>query len=132
MTLISIHLDLPYMPTTTSQQKGYNRLSGHFYEKPQVRDARKLYEGNLMSFRPTSPLCGPLKVSVTFTFPTKTKKQQGQPKSTRPDVDNIAKLFLDCCTRCRYWFDDAQVADLHIAKRFDASASIDLTIEPYA
>jgi Holliday junction resolvase RusA-like endonuclease len=30
-------------------------------------------------------------------------------KTTKPDIDNLTKLLLDCCTQSQLWDDDAQV-----------------------
>lgn len=41
-----------------------------------------------------------------------------EPKTTKPDVDNLAKLILDAMTKSRYWKDDNQVAELSISKHW--------------
>jgi len=128
---LSFRLDLPYMPTATAQQKGFNRRSGHFYEKSSVRDARTLYEANLVRYKPSVSLVGPLKVTLIFTFDTKNRRVWGQPKSKRPDVDNVAKLFLDCMTAVGFWSDDSQVCDLRLVKVYGEHASISVEINPF-
>lgn len=128
---MSFNFTLPYMPTTTSQQKGYNRRSGHFYEKSSVRYARTLYEANLAPFRPSCSLVGPLVVSIHFVFDVKNPRQWGQPKSSRPDVDNVAKLFLDCMTSVGFWSDDAQIVDLRLVKSYGEIAAVSVDISPF-
>ena len=34
------------------------------------------------------------------------------PKYSRPDVDNLAKLILDCCTQANLWSDDDLISRL--------------------
>jgi len=123
-TGIGFELHLPYMPTATAQQKGYSRKTGVFYEKKPVKDARRLYEMALKPHRPAVPFEGPLRVNVTFLFPTKNKKLWGYAKATRPDVDNIAKLFLDCMTACGFWHDDSQIASLTLRKGYNSNAIV--------
>jgi len=36
------------------------------------------------------------------------------PKTTKPDVDNLAKLVLDCCTQATLWADDDLISRLVI------------------
>ena len=53
-------------------------------------------------------------------------------KSTQPDVDNIAKFYLDCLNRVGFWTDDKLVADLRCTKWFCAdyeSPSVTLSVE---
>ena len=39
-----------------------------------------------------------------------------QYKTTKPDVDNMAKLLIDVMTECGYWHDDGQVSQLLLTK----------------
>lgn len=53
---------------------------------------------------------GPLSVLIDFTFPTKVASRHGQPHTSRPDADNLAKLILDCLMRAGLIGDDAAVS----------------------
>lgn len=64
---------------------------------------------------------GPLEVSMLFVFPrpsSRTRKRSQnprEPKSTKPDCDNIAKACLDCLNQVVFR-DDAQVWSLTVRK----------------
>lgn len=57
-------------------------------------------------------MVGPLRVSLLWTWPG----DDVAPKTTRPDLDNLAKLALDAMTAAGYWRDDSQVTELLAAK----------------
>lgn len=46
---------------------------------------------------------------------------KGAPKyhTSKPDVDNLAKLVLDELGKMRYWKDDAQVVELTVSKHYN-------------
>ena len=73
---------------------------------------------------------------IAFVYPTghRPHRYEGTPKTTRPDVDNLAKLVLDAVTDASVaWPDDGQVADLALSKRFsrgDEPPHIDIEMEP--
>lgn len=81
---------------------------------------------------------GPLSVSIFFLHPrikslqTKKAPSERQFKSTRPDLDNLAKTILDACTEAELWFDDSQVAQLVIVDMYAAKgeeAHTEVTLE---
>jgi len=47
--------------------------------------------------------------------------------SKKPDIDNVAKCFLDAMNGVVY-LDDTQVVDLHIKKLYSAVAGVDVAI----
>jgi Holliday junction resolvase RusA-like endonuclease len=53
----------------------------------------------------------PVSVTMQFVHPRikRNKSEQREYKTTRPDVDNISKMYLDCCTKAKVWDDDSQV-----------------------
>jgi len=62
----------------------------------------------------------PLKVTMQFVHPRilRLKTEQRTYKTTRPDIDNIAKMYLDCCTRAEVWHDDSQVVILELSDHY--------------
>lgn len=48
----------------------------------------------------------------------KTIPIDGVPKTTKPDLDNLAKPILDVLTRLRVWADDSQVVALTCTKHY--------------
>ena len=82
----------------------------------EQRTVRKLYEAYLAAHKPEAPLDGPIRLITKWLFPG-SEEQHGTYKITKPDTDNMIKMFKDCMTRCGYWHDDAQVAS-EITEKF--------------
>lgn len=117
------------IPAGTAQQKRVNHHTGRFFESKTVREARALYREQLEQFAPETPLTNPISMTIVFCYATKDKKKVAQPKTSRPDVDNMVKLVLDVMTECGYWEDDSQVAILKIEKFWNTTASVEFWIE---
>jgi len=97
-------------PTVTAQMRRVTVRDGKpmFYKSQKLKSARALFIGELMLHRPEYPMNGPIRLHVTWFFPTKSHKT-GEWRTTRPDTDNLQKLLKDCMTETGYWNDDAQV-----------------------
>lgn len=97
-------------PTVTAQMRRVTVRDGRpmFYKSRALKEARALFVGELMLHRPDQPMDGPIRLWVTWFFPTKSHKD-GEWRITRPDTDNLQKLLKDCMTETGYWHDDAQV-----------------------
>ena len=82
---------------------------------------------------PAQPFEGPLKVKVAWCYPwrkSEPKKNRlagSKPCDTRPDVDNLAKMFLDICSRL-FWVDDSQISSLTFSKWWGDHPGIALEI----
>ena len=134
-----IRFSLPIIPpTATAQQKGVF-VTPHgktlFYEKANVKAARKLYMASMASFRPPVAMSGPLQVSVEFHHPYRKSEKKSIvnggipiPHDKIPDLDNTFKLFADCMTRLGFWEDDGQIAWLSLRKLWSARPRIDVYI----
>ena len=71
-----------------------------------------------------APLKGGLFVGLAFTFPASKGRQEGDPHTSRPDADNLAKLVLDCLMRAGLIGDDAIVSSLMIKKSYGADPGV--------
>lgn len=62
----------------------------------------------------------PISVTMQFVHPriNRLRTDQRTYKTTRPDIDNIAKMYLDCCTKAEVWHDDSQVCILKLSDHF--------------
>lgn len=62
----------------------------------------------------------PVSVTMQFVHPRvkRLKTEQRTYKTTMPDIDNIAKMYLDCCTKAKVWHDDSQVVILHLSDHY--------------
>ncbi len=102
-------------PKATSQQKGFHVTNGRVrvYTTAHVNNAKQSIAAQFAPFRPAKPYIGPVLVDVTFMFShpkghKKADKLLSMPKPTRPDLDNLVKLFLDAVSPM-FFVDDGQV-----------------------
>ena len=70
----------------------------------------------------------PISVRITFTFKAPRKKDIGEPKHTRPDLDNLCKQIMDAANGV-LWEDDSQVFSLFASKRWGEEPGTDLSLE---
>lgn len=125
---------LPMMPpTVTAQQhraigmgKGKKTV---YYDTPELKDAREKLEAHLAQHRPPEPMQGPVRLVTKWCFPMTQTSHHGEYKPTRPDTDNLVKLFKDCMTKTGFWFDDAQVASETIEKFYSNTPGIWVFVE---
>lgn len=120
-------------PRTTAQEKGVyvgKNRKPVFYEKPQVRAARQWYMFFLWQNRPEKPFEGAVYLKTIWTFRTSQKKQDGQYKITKPDTENMLKLFKDCMTAAHFWKDDAQVVYEVTCKQWGLNPGIEVCVMP--
>ncbi len=121
-------------PTITAQQKGVTR-NGHFYTKPEVAKARMWFINHFLKDKETIKELypdisdGAFEVGIWYYYPIKNRKLWGKLKTSRPDVDNQAKLILDAITDTHlFWSDDSQVCALHLYKRYEEISKITIII----
>lgn len=98
-------------PRATAQQRRHLHDGRNFLPQ-RARLAFATLQAVMEAHRPPTPLEGPLHVVLCWTW----AGRNIVPKTTRPDLDNLAKLALDAATQAGYWHDDAQVALLALAK----------------
>ena len=101
------------------------RLVSKPYTTPRVRNAKDFYIIHLHKHAPKEPLKGAISLRIVFHFKTETKRGW---KVTKPDVDNMAKLFIDAMTETGFWKDDNQIACLGVAKRWDAEDLVEVEV----
>ena len=117
-------------PRTTAQEKGVTVIRGipRFYEKQEVKQARYYLESALAPWKPKRPLEGALSVNMVWDYPHKGRHKDKEPKTTKPDIDNMVKLMLDCMTGT-FWQDDRQIVKLTIEKRWNEKGAIGVLIQ---
>ena len=106
-------------PTVTHQEKKIHVVNGKpvTYEPPELLDARAKLMAHLSKHRPGQPYTVGVRLTVKWCFYDKSgKHKDGEYRITKPDTDNLNKLFKDCMTAAGFWKDDALVASEHIEK----------------
>lgn len=136
--MIAISIFIPCVPPkTTSQQKGVMVIGGkpRFFTKAKVRQSADDMMSLLMPHAPRRPLEGPIKLTVTLTYPwRKTEKKRNLlkgwlPNDKKPDFDNLSKAICDVMTKLLFWQDDGQVYDGRIIKGWGDNPGIKIEIE---
>lgn len=104
-------------PTSTAQQRKVAVVNGKpkFYQPSELKNAKEKFLSALFPHKPDEKLSGAVGLVVKWCFP-KGKHKNGEYKTTRPDTDNLQKLFKDCMTQVGFWNDDAQVASEVVEK----------------
>ncbi|QDE02425.1 RusA family crossover junction endodeoxyribonuclease [Erysipelothrix rhusiopathiae] len=118
-------------PTTTHQQKKVRVVSGKpmFYEPANLKAARSKLMGYLYEFAPETSINGPIRLKVVWLYKETSENKRGAYKPTKPDLDNMQKLLLDCMTDLGFWNDDAQITSMLVEKMYDKVPGIYIKIE---
>lgn len=127
-----VNFFLPMVPPTITQQEHeFKVVRGRVvvYDPPRLKDARQKFMSLLAreaeraqrveDGEPLLPLEGPVRLVTKWLFEVDDEHDSGQWKTTKPDTDNLIKLFKDCMTRTGWWCDDAQVCS-EITEKFYA------------
>ena len=119
---------LPIVPPTVTAQEhritGRHGQKAQIYNTPQLNDAKQKFLAYLAQHAPEKPMEGAVRLMVKWCFPMRKNSFNGQYKVTRPDTDNLQKLFKDCMTKTGFFHDDAQVASEIIEKFYTATPGI--------
>lgn len=99
-------------PTVTHQEKRVSVRNGkpHFYEPPQLSEAREKLKAHLAKYQISQPYEHGIRLFTKWCFPIRGTHKDGEYKITKPDTDNLQKLLKDCMTDVGFWKDDALVA----------------------
>lgn len=118
-------------PRATAQQKRV-AAGGRVYEDGALAEARDKLLGAFQPHAPSSPMDGALELELVFCFPTRGARRQFEPKTTRPDCDNMAKVPTDCLQRLGFIADDARIWHLDVRKVWADPAGIFVRIRETA
>lgn len=122
----------PMIPPNTTHNAMEIRKRGDktFLGKSEaLLDAEIKWEAHLGQFAPEKPLTGPLRADLRLCWPTDCKHYQGEPKDTKPDLDNVEKTFWDVCERLGYYKGDQQVVAKQVSKCWADPAGVYLRLE---
>ena len=105
-------------PTATAQEhKVAVRNKPIFYDPPEVKAAKEKLIANLSKYSLNTPYREGVRLVTKWLFPNDGKHKDGEYKISKPDTDNLQKMFKDCMTLCGFWTDDQLVAS-EICEKF--------------
>lgn len=120
---------LPIQPARVTHQSGTRFAQGHSYKSKPLKEWEQTLEKELREYVPNQPITQAIELAVCFAFRCKSKKQHGQPKTTKPDTDNMVKTLKDVMTGMGFWEDDALVAVEHVRKIWSREPYIAITVQ---
>lgn len=133
MKKISHIFKLEEIPRGTAQQRKLAIVNGRAksYPSKSLEHARSVYAYQFAKLgRPSEPLKGPCRLTLVFIFGTKDKKKiRDHWKTTKPDCDNLAKIFIDELNHYGAITDDNQISSLSVSKWWDSESKILFVLE---
>ena len=84
----------------------------------------------VLPHKPTTPFIGALRLELVWQYPWRKNEKKSiimngaAPCSTRPDCDNLAKLFCDQLGKANFFKDDAQIYSLKISKIYSNTQAL--------
>lgn len=123
-----------------SQGREFIEAKPIVYEDAQLGEARAMLMSELWQRSPETPMGGNLSLVTIWCFPIpkygkaevygedgekiKVCVSDGSRKGTRPDTDNLVKLFKDVMTAVGFWYDDSQVCSESISKIYGSVVGV--------
>lgn len=135
-TVQSINFTVAGAPTAKGRPR-FSRKSGRAYTPAKTQQAEDTFAARaaveLAPWRSHLPLRGPLRVMLHFAMPipaswSKKKREGAKWHTSRPDLDNLAKLVKDALNGIA-WIDDAQVIALTCTKSYCETPGVDVYLD---
>ena len=126
---------LPMIPPTYTYQTGertsVNKKTGkaYHYSDAELNDIKMKFTAFLSKHVPAEPITGGVRLITKWCYPITGSHHDGDYKLTKPDTDNMVKLFKDVMTRLGFWKDDALVASELTEKFYAKLTGIYVCIE---
>lgn len=122
-------------PTVTAQEKGLatrivrGRHVPYAYETPELKRTREWFIWQLGGHIPNQTPKGPVRLWTIWTWTPKGKHKPGTFRDTKPDTDNVIKLFKDAMADCHFFENDSRVVDERVIKRWGTKPGIRVILE---
>ena len=133
-----ISFNIPGNPKALKRHRSFQKGNFKGTYDPSKNDKAD-FLAMALNHKPTTPYDEPLYVSLVFNFPRpkshyRTGKYSGILKpsapnyhTSTPDADNLAKFVCDALNGI-FWKDDSRICMLDIAKKYEESPSVDVSI----
>ena len=121
--MINLRIPIDPPPTHQAALRILKNSSGNMFVGKQSNSKAakwaKQFATSLKNYKPSSPLDGAVRLTVTFAYPLLKKhdgKREVLAKITRPDCDNLVKIVLDVLVKEGFILDDSRIVFLNIYK----------------
>lgn len=123
---IEFFVPLKKIPTVTHQDKIISVKNGKpiIFDSHNLKEAKEVFKTRLISHIPGKMLNAPIGVELIWCFPLEKNKVDGDYYTKKPDVDNLAKAFIDQMTKLKFWKDDSHVSKLVSEKRYNSICGV--------
>lgn len=123
---IEFFVPLKKIPTVTHQDKIISVKNGKpiIFDSHNLKEAKEVFKTRLISHIPNKMLNAPIGVELIWCFPLEKNKVDGDYYTKKPDVDNLAKAFIDQMTKLKFWKDDSHVSKLISEKRYNSICGV--------
>lgn len=121
------------IPSGTSQQRKLTIINGKptSYPSKTLKDTWRIYADALRGAEmPLEPLGNACKISVSFQYETHDKKKlRGVYKTSKSDLDNLLKPFIDSLVKFGYLKDDSIIVQISANKKWAEKTRILFELE---
>lgn len=123
---IEFFVPLKKIPTVTHQDKIISVKNGKpiIFDSHNLKETKEVFKTRLISHIPNKMLNAPIGVELIWCFPLEKNKVDGDYYTKKPDVDNLAKAFIDQMTKLKFWKDDSHVSKLVSEKRYNSICGV--------
>lgn len=123
---IEFFVPLKKIPTVTHQDKIISVKNGKpiIFDSHNLKEAKEVFKTRLISHIPSKMLNAPIGVELIWCFPLEKNKVDGDYYTKKPDVDNLAKAFIDQMTKLKFWKDDSYISKLFSEKRYNSICGV--------
>lgn len=103
------------IPSGTAQTRGHG-ANGRTWKSPSHRKAVAAWQALFERHRPEKPISEAVCVFASLLYHNGKAGAAARPKVTRPDLDNLAKVFTDALASAGIVAEDKLVWCLHVEK----------------
>lgn len=103
------------IPSATAQQRRHG-ANGRNWRTPGLKAAQAAWQALFEKYKPAKPMTGPVTVYACLLYHNDEAGAAGRPKTTRPDYDNLAKVFDDALVSAGIVAEDKLIFDAHTIK----------------
>lgn len=123
----------PMIPpdTTHNDLMAVTRRTGKaaIIKSAALKAVESKWESHLAKHAPQNPLEGPIIAEVRICWPTNGEHSQGEPKDTKPDLDNVEKTLWDVMQKLGFFKGDQQIVHKTTSKMWSDPAGVWVRLE---